>query len=155
MIEKEVVARLAKELLASSGCYLVDVTIRPGNLIVVEIDHDTAVGIDDCVALSRYIEDRLDRDVEDYELEVGSAGLGSPLKIFRQYLKNIGNEMEVSLKNGLKMCGVLKSADEKGVTVSVAKQIKPEGAKRKETVLEDYPFKYEEIKYIKNIITFN
>ena len=92
MIEKKVVSQLIEEKLASSSNYLVDVVIKPGNLIVVEIDNDEAVSIDDCAELSRYLEEHLDRDVEDYELEVGSAGITSPFKVLRQYVKNIGNE---------------------------------------------------------------
>ena len=118
MIEKKVVSQLIEEKLASSSNYLVDVVIKPGNLIVVEIDNDEAVSIDDCAELSRYLEEHLDRDVEDYELEVGSAGITSPFKVLRQYVKNIGNEVEMLLKNGSKLTGVLKSADENGVVVS-------------------------------------
>jgi len=92
MIEKKVVSQLVEEKLASSSNYLVDVVIKPGNLIVVEIDNDEAVSIDDCAELSRYLEEHLDRDVEDYELEVGSAGITSPFKVLRQYVKNIGND---------------------------------------------------------------
>ena len=87
MIEKKVVSQLVEEKLASSSNYLVDVVIKPGNLIVVEIDNDEAVSIDDCAELSRYLEEHLDRDVEDYELEVGSAGITSPFKVLRQYVK--------------------------------------------------------------------
>ena len=79
--------RLAEAALADSACYLVDVVIGADNAIVVEIDHDEAVSIDDCVALSQYIEQHLDRDAEDYELEVTSAGLDRPFKIVRQYRK--------------------------------------------------------------------
>lgn len=75
MIDKQMVIQLAEEKLASSGNYLVDVEIQPGNVIIVEIDNDEAVCIDDCVELSRFIEEHLDRDSEDFELEVGSAGL--------------------------------------------------------------------------------
>jgi ribosome maturation factor RimP len=132
----------------------VDVIVKAGNLIVVEIDHDVAVGIDDCVALSQYIEERLDREVEDYELEGGSSGIGTPFKIVRQYRKNRGNEVEVLLKTGVKLKGILKSADEAGITVIVAKQAKPEGSTRKETVLENQTYTYNEIKYTKNILRF-
>jgi len=154
MIEKKVVSQLIEEKLASSSNYLVDVVIKPGNLIVVEIDNDEAVSIDDCAELSRYLEERLDRDVEDYELEVGSAGITSPFKVLRQYVKNIGNEVEMLLKNGSKLTGVLKSADENGVVVSVEKKVKPEGAKRKVTVVEDESYTFDEIKYTKYLIRF-
>lgn len=154
MIEKKVVSQLVEEKLASSSNYLVDVVIKPGNLIVVEIDNDEAVSIDDCAELSRYLEEYLDRDVEDYELEVGSAGITSPFKVLRQYVKNIGNEVEMLLKNGSKLTGVLKSADENGVVVSVEKKVKPEGAKRKVTVIEDESYTFDEIKYTKYLIRF-
>ena len=146
MIEKKVVSQLVEEKLASSSNYLVDVVIKPGNLIVVEIDNDEAVSIDDCAELSRYLEEHLDRDVEDYELEVGSAGITSPFKVLRQYVKNIGNEVEMLLKNGSKLTGVLKSA--------VEKKVKPEGAKRKVTVIEDESYTFDEIKYTKYLIRF-
>ena len=134
MITRDVIVQLAEEKLASSANYLVDVEIRPGNVIVVEIDNDEAVSIDDCAELSRYIEEHLDRDAEDFELEVGSAGITSPFKVLRQYQKNIGNEVEVWLAGGGKLTGVLKSADEAGIVLTVQKQVKPEGAKRKITV---------------------
>ncbi|SEF67173.1 ribosome assembly cofactor RimP [Parabacteroides chinchillae] len=154
MIEKSVVSQLVEEKLASSDNFLVDIVIKPGNLIIVEIDNDEGVCIDDCAELSRYLEEHLDRDVEDYELEVGSAGITSAFKVLRQYVKNIGNEVEMLLKNGVKLAGVLKSADETGVVVTVEKQIKPEGAKRKVTVQDDQSYTFDEIKYTKYLIRF-
>lgn len=154
MIDKEVVRRLVEEKLLSSDSYLVDIEIKPGNLIVVEIDNDEAVSIDDCVAISRHVEAGLDREVEDYELEVGSAGITSPFKVHRQYVKNIGNEVELLLKSGIKLTGVLKSVDENGLVVTIEKQVKPEGKKRKVTVQEDQPYTFEEIKQTKYVIRF-
>jgi len=154
MIDKETISQWVEEELASTPNYLVDVMVKPGNLIVVEIDSDEAVGIDDCVALSRSIESKLDRDAEDFELEVGSAGVTSPFKVLRQYRKNIGNEVEMLLKSGAKLAGVLKDANEEGVVITLTKQVKPEGAKRKVTVEEDQSYTYEEIKYTKYLIRF-
>ena len=154
MIDKNIISQLVEEKLSSSDHYLVDVMIKPGNLIVIEIDNDEGVCIDDCAELSRYVESHLDREVEDYELEVGSAGITSPFKVLRQYIKNIGNEVEMLLKSGVKLSGVLKAADEKGVVVTVEKQVKPEGAKRKVTVEEDLSYTFEEIKYTKYLIRF-
>ncbi|OAV71845.1 Ribosome maturation factor RimP [Bacteroidales bacterium Barb4] len=154
MIDKQKVVRLAEEGIAVTTHFLTDVTVTPDNVIVVEIDNDQAVGIDDCAALSRFIESRLDRDAEDYELEVGSAGVTSPFKVLRQYVKNIGNEVEVLLKKGVKLTGILKAADEQGIVLAVEKQVKPEGAKRKEIVQEEHTYIYEEIKYTKYLIRF-
>lgn len=148
------ISRLVEEKLASSGNYLVDVTIKPDNLIVVEIDNDEGVCVDDCAELSRNIETHLDREAEDYELEVGSAGITTPFKIVRQYIKNIGNEVEVLLKSGIKQTGLLKSADADGIVLTIEKQEKPEGAKRKITVQKDFTYTYEEIKHTKYVIRF-
>ena len=154
MIEKNFLKQLVEEKLASSQNYLVDITIKPENLIVVEIDNDEGFNIDDCVELSRYLEEHLDRETEDFELEVGSTGITSPFKVLRQYLKNIGNEVEILLKNGIKLAGILKNADENGITVVVEKQVKPEGAKRKVTIQEELSYLYEEIKYTKYLLRF-
>ena len=154
MIEKAVVTQLVEAYLQASNPYLVDVMIKPGNYIVVEIDSDDSVSIDDCVALSQYIEAHLDRDVEDYELEVGSAGITSPFKVLRQYQKNIGNEVEMLLKSGTKKVGVLIAVDISGATISVEKKVKPEGAKRPVMVTEEEKYPFEEIKYTKYLIRF-
>jgi ribosome maturation factor RimP len=154
MIEKIVVKELAEDFLKSSDNYLVAIEIKPDNMIIVEIDNDKAVSIDDCVALSKYLESKLDRDVEDYALEVSSAGITQPFKVLRQYCKNIGNEVEVLAKSGIKCMGVLKEAGEKEFVLTVQKQIKPEGTKRKIIVEEDLTFCYEEIKHTKYIIKF-
>ena len=84
MIDKQQVIGIAEQWLKSKeGYFLVDVDITPDNRIVVEIDQAEGVWIDDCVELSRFIESALDRDVEDYELEVGSAGIGQPFKVLQ------------------------------------------------------------------------
>lgn len=134
--------------------FVVDVAVRSGNIIVVEVDSDNPIGIDDCIALSKYIESKLDREQDDFELEVGSSGLSSPFKIPRQYKKNIGNEVEVLTKKGQKLSGVLKSVDDNGFIVTARKMVKLEGAKRKTEVEEDFPFNYDEIKYTKYLIRF-
>ncbi|MDL2255511.1 ribosome assembly cofactor RimP [Parabacteroides sp. OttesenSCG-928-K15] len=153
-MDKENLIRIVEEGLAGTDNYLIEVAVRPGNLILVEIDNDQAVGIDDCISLTKYIEERLDREVEDFELEVGSAGITSPFKVLRQYRKNIGNEIEVLTKDGKKLTGVLTAADEKEFVLTVSKQVKPEGAKRKVTVEEALRYTYEEIKYAKYLIRF-
>jgi ribosome maturation factor RimP len=154
MIDKEIIRRLVEDKLAASANYLVDVLVNPDNLIVVEIDNDEAVSIDDCVELSHYIEANLNREVEDYELEVGSAGLTAPFKILRQYTKNVGNEVELLLKCGVKQIGILQAADEKGITLLVEKQVKPEGAKRKTKVLEEQNHTFDKIKHVKCVLRF-
>ena len=155
MIEKKEITAIIQEWITNNeGYFLVDVEIKPGNSIVVEIDNIEGVDISTCSDLSQFIESRLNRDVEDYELEVGSAGLTAPFKVLGQYLKNIGNEVEVLTKNGQKLTGVLKSADDTGFTLAVTKKVKPEGSKKKIEIEEGLSFQRDEIKYIKYLIRF-
>ena len=95
MIDKNVVSQIVSQWLEDKDYFLVDVTVSPDDKIVVEIDHAEGVWIDDCVELSRYIEAHLNRDEEDYELEVGSAGIGQPFKVLQQYVIHKGCEVEV------------------------------------------------------------
>jgi len=154
MIDKLIVEQIVNEFLSGSSSYLIEVDVRPGNLITVEIDNDDAVSIDECVKLNRFIESKLNRDEEDYELEVGSSGLTSPFKVLKQFQKNIGNEIETLTKKGAKLYGILKSADENNFVITITKKVKPEGAKRKIDVQEDLPFTYDEVKYTKYLIRF-
>lgn len=154
MIDKALIKDIVEEYLLKTGMFLVEVAIRPGNIIVVEVDSKEGVSIDDCIALSRHIESKLDRDTEDFELEVGSAGITSPFRIPQQYEKNIGNEVEVLTKNGQKLSGVLKAYNNEGFTLTVTKMTKPDGAKKKTAVEEDLSFEYDEVKYTKYLIRF-
>ena len=154
MIDKKFLITHVEQFLEGSDNYLIDVIINPGNIISIEIDNNNGVNIDDCVELSRYIESQLDRDQEDFELTVGSVGLTSPFKMLKQYQKNIGNEVEVLTKKGVKLTGVLKSANDESFTITIAKKERLEGAKRKTEVIEDLHFKYEEIKYTIYLIRF-
>ena len=154
MIEKSTVNQIVEEWLQGKDYFVVDVEISPDNKILVEIDHAEGVWIEDCVDLSRFIESKLNRDEEDYELEVGSAGIGQPFKVLQQYYIHIGCEVEVLTKGGAKFTGILKDADEEKFVVTVKKKIKEEGAKRPKTVDEDVTFTYDEIKYTKYLISF-
>lgn len=154
MIEKKTVCQIVEEWLKEKEYFLVEVTVSPDDKIVVEIDHKEGVWIEDCVELSRYIESKLDREAEDYELEVGSAGIGQPFKVLQQYVNHVGCDVEVLTKDGRKLCGVLKEADEAHFVVTIRKKVKEEGAKRPKMVDEDLRFAYEEIKYTKYLISF-
>lgn len=154
MIDKKELEALVEEGLAGTDCFLVDAEVKPDNILVVEIDNEEGVDIDRCVALHRFLESKLDRDVEDYELEVGSAGITSPFKVLGQYTKNIGNEVEVLTKDGRKLTGVLKSAYPDHFVVTVTKKVKSETSKRKVEVEEDCTLGYDEIKYTKYLIRF-
>ena len=154
MIDKQIVTRIVEDWLEGKDYFLVDVSVSPDDKIVVEIDHADGVWIDDCVDLSRFIESKLNREEEDYELEVGSAGIGQPFKVLKQYLIHIGKEVEVMDASGKKWTGMLARADENSFTVTVKMKVKPEGAKRPKWVDQDMTFAYDEIKYTKYLISF-
>lgn len=154
MIDRDNIAALTEDFLMNSPNYLVDVIIASGNSILVEIDSDSGIHIEDCAALSRYIETQLDREAEDFELTVTSAGLSNPFKTKRQYKKFEGKEIEVLTKKGEKFSAVLQSSNDDGFTVQTTKMIKAEGAKRKTEVTEQITFSYDEIKYTKYKIRF-
>lgn len=154
MIEKSTVTKLVEEWLDGKNYFLVDVSVTPDDKIVVEIDHAEGVWIEDCVELSRYIESGLNRDEEDYELEVGSAGIGQPFKVLQQYYNHIDCDVEVLTKTGRKLTGVLKDVDEDKFVVGVQKKVKTEGSKRPKLIEEDETFTYDEIKYTKYLISF-
>nr|WP_308534712.1 ribosome assembly cofactor RimP [uncultured Prevotella sp.] len=154
MIDKNVVKKIVDEWLAGKDYFLVDVQLGPDSKIIVEIDHADGVWIEDCVELSRYIEDHLSRDEEDYELEVGSAGLGQPFKVPQQYINFIGKEVEVLDKDRKKVRGILKSVDGNDFVVAVNEKVKVEGKKRPVMMDVDHSFKMDEVKYTKYIISF-
>jgi ribosome maturation factor RimP len=154
MIERETVCQIVGEWLQGKSYFLVSVDISTDDKIVVEIDHKDGVWIEDCVDLSRFIESRLSRDKEDYELEVGSAGIGQPFKVLQQYINHIGKEVELLTNDGKKITGILKEADEERFVVAVQTKEKVEGSKRPKLVESDKPFRYDEIKYTKYLIRF-
>lgn len=154
MIDKKIVVELVEKWLEDKDYFLVDVEISPDSRIVVEIDHADGVWIEDCVQLSRFIEENLSRDEEDYELEVGSAGLGQPFKVVQQYLNFIGKDVEVLDADGKKYRGLLKSVDGRNFTVTVQEKVKVEGKKRPVLTDVDRVFDMDKVKYAKYLISF-
>ena len=130
MIDKSIVKTLVDEWLEGKEYFLTDLTISADDRIVVEIDHKDGVWIEDCVALSRHIEDGLNRDEEDFELEVGSAGIGQPFKVRRQYEIHVGDPVEVLTTAGRKLRGTLKELGDDTLTLTCQEKVKREGEKR-------------------------
>jgi len=154
MIDKNVVKTLVDEWLKDKEYFLVDIEISKDDKIVVEIDHADGVWIEDCVDLSRFIEAHLNRDEEDYELEVGSAGLGQPFKVPQQYINFIGKEVEVMDAEGKKVKGVLKSVDGNNFVVTVKEKVKVEGKKRPQLQDVDHTYQMDNVKYTKYLLSF-
>ena len=154
MIDKQALTEFIEGRLEDTDLYLVDLKVSLDNKIVVEIDSDTSVDIDRCVELTREIEAEFNRDDEDYELEVGSSGLTSPLKVVRQYRKYLGNEVEVLAKDGKKYKGLLREAGDDTFTIICEEKVKKEGAKRPVAEQVARTFPYADVKYTKYLLQF-
>ena len=154
MIERNEVKTVVEEWLANNDYFLVDVTFTPDDRIVVEIDHADGVWIEDCAELSRFMQERLGEDLGNYEVEVGSAGLGQPFKVEQQYVNHVGKDVEVLTADGKKVQGILKSVDGRSFVVTVKEKQKIEGKKRPQIVDVDKTFSMDEIKYTKYLLSF-
>ena len=156
MIDKNVITKAVEEWLQKGDYYLVDVEMTADDRIVIEIDHADGVWIEDCADLSRHLQDTLCEELGNYELEVGSAGIGQPFKVMQQYVNHIGKEVEVLQNNGQKLQGILKEVNTEAeqfiVTVKEKQQI--EGKKRPQLVEVDKSFNVSDVKYCKYLLAF-
>lgn len=146
MIDKVKISEIVEEFLIDEKLFLVDVKVSRDNRIEVFIDGDEGVKIQDCIDLSRNLESRFDREEEDFELSVLSWGLGEPLKLKRQYVKNIGQKVETVCVSGECIEGVLKEVGESGLSIEVTK------GKGKKMTVETADVAFENLKTIKVII---
>lgn len=117
MLDKFNILEIAKEALEGTDKYLVNLKITPDNRIFADIDGDNGITIDDCIELSRKIENSLNRDEEDFELNVSSAGADSPLKLPRQYRRHVGRTLSVDTLDSHHYEGVLESAGDQQITL--------------------------------------
>ncbi len=156
MINKDVVKATVEEWLSGNDYFLVDVEMTPDGRIVIEIDHADGVWIEDCAALSRFMQEKLGEELGDYELEVGSAGIGQPFKVVQQYRNHIGKEVEILPIDGKKQQGVLKEVADDGLSfvVTMKEKQKQEGKKRPVIVDVNKTFRIEDIKYTKYLLSF-
>ena len=131
MIDKKIITEAVSKAISGRDIFVVEITVSPANDIVVSLDSMNGLDIDTCVSLSRLIESHLDRDVEDFSLEVGTAGLTSPFKVKEQWIKNIGNDIELLTRDGRKLHGTLVDvADDDSFTIEFPLKVKREGMKR-------------------------
>lgn len=154
MIDKSKLQAVVEDAIKNTDMFLVDIKVSPDNRIVIELDSETGMDVNTCAQITRKIEAEFDRDAEDYELEVGSAGLTSPFKVKAQYMKNLGNEIEVLTKDGKKLQGTLASVGADDFTVEVPTKVKHEGAKR--PVVEPVPHQisFDQVKLARYVIKF-
>jgi len=154
MITKESVKQIVEEWLQTGDYFLVDIQMTDDDRIVVEIDCADGVWIEDCAALSRTLQERLGDELGDYELEVGSAGLGQPFKVEQQYKNHVGDLVEVIDAEGKKLTGTLKDVNGRNFTVTTQEKQVPEGKKRPVKVDVDKTFDMDKVKSTKYLINF-
>ena len=154
MINEEVVKSLVEARIADTKLFIVDIKIGVGNKILVEIDSDDTLSISDCIDVSRGVEHNLDREEEDFALEVTSPGLDKPLKVRRQYSKNIGRAVKVKRIDGTKLEGELLAVNDLEIVVKTAVKERVEGRKKKEWVITEHTIPFEEIKETHIVISF-
>jgi len=146
MIQQEFVEKLVAEVLTDEF-FIIQVTVKQGNLIEVIIDGNNGVTI-------QKIEQNIDREADDFELSVFSAGLGNPFKVYRQYLKNIGKEVDVKVAGENAVTGIITNVDEDGFDLEAKILTKEEGKKKKVEVIKSLRFKFSDQPEVKISITF-
>ncbi len=155
MIDKNIIQKAVDEWLQKGDYYLVDVEMTDDDRIVIEIDHADGVWIEDCADLSRFLQEKLGDELGDYELEVGSAGIGQPFKVIQQYRNHVGKEVEVLTVDGQKLQGILKAVnDDETFVVTVKEKQHQEGKKRPVLVEVDKSFAISGVKYCKYLLNF-
>jgi ribosome maturation factor RimP len=157
MISKSKVTELIDERIAEldNGLFVVSLSISSRNSILVELDkHEGGVSVKDCISVSRNIEHNLDREEEDFELSVTSAGLDKGLRVFPQYKKNIGREVDVKLVDGGEINGKMIDATPEQIVVQTTRKEKIEGKKKKEVIVEDHVLPMNKVKETKIVISF-
>ena len=153
MIDKKRVEELVEEKL-DEKMFLVDVSVSKSNLINIFADSFDGLTIEQCKEISRHVENALDRDVEDFELQVSSPGLTEGFRVKEQFLKNIGREIELVLNSGDWLKGILESADKEKIMLKTSSREKIEGHKKKQLIVKEYVLRYDEIKTAKVVISF-
>lgn len=147
MIEKQKIAELAEEFIKETELFLVAVKVSSTNKITVLADSMAGITIAECVSLHRHIENSLDRDSEDFELQVSSPGLDHPFVVLKQYLKNEGKKIEVIDKEGSKNTGILKNVTTGGFELETEVKIKGRTKEKK-----DLSFNFDQIKTARELL---
>ena len=149
MINADLIRKLIEEKIFNTNKYIVDIKVSTSKKITVSVDSDTNISIAECVEISRHIELNLDREQEDFELEVSSPGLTQPFKVFKQYVKNIGREVSVLCNDGKKINGKLVKAEEEGIELEVSKK-----KDKKNNIIENQYIPLKTIKETKILLKF-
>jgi ribosome maturation factor RimP len=154
LIQASTIRELAEAYLEGTSGFIVDVRVGENNAISILLDDDESTSISQCMALSRHLEEALDREAEDFALDVSSPGLDQPLQMLRQYVKNIGREVQIKIQDAGKVVGVLVATTETSVTLGTKEKKRIEGRKAKEWVEEEKTYELSELDWTKVQISF-
>lgn len=154
MIRKEDIENVIEHQITEKGIFQVSLSVSPQNRIKLVVDKLEGIKIEECIQLSRLIEKSLDRDTEDFELEVTSPGIGQNFKVKQQYLKAVDKDVKITLNDNSEHKGKLKYADEEKLILEAIEKVKQEGQKKKKEILKDITLEYDQIKQAKEIINF-
>ena len=153
MISKDIVKNIVLSVIGDSAIFVVDVKVAGGNKISVEVDKPEGITIEECVRISRAIESGLNRETEDFDLEVSSPGLNEPFKVMEQYRKNCGRHVDVVKRDGKKISGLLQQTNDDGIILEVKTKIREAEQKRPKTVMQTVAVRFSDIKSTKVTIT--
>jgi ribosome maturation factor RimP len=157
MIKKETIIALAQERIdeLNRDLFIVDLNISASNAIQLEIDSETgSVSIDDCIRVSRNIEHNLDREEQDFELSVSSAGIDRPLRVWKQYPKNVGRSLKIKTADGQKLEGTLLKVETEFIEIGFEETIAVEGKKKKEKVNQVVRLDFDHIQEARIVVSF-
>lgn len=153
MIRSEFIKDILQEELPKLGLFLIEVKVGSGNHISVYADSMKGITIDECIMVSRFLEQKLDREKEDFELEVSSPGLSSSLKLPVQFEKNKGKLLDVLKTDGSKITGRLLEADPEAICLQSEDVVKDLKTHKKATEIKEHKIKFNEIKTAKVVIS--
>lgn len=154
MITPAQIQALAEEKIDGTDIFIVEISVKPGNKIEVLVDRDSGLTVENCKMISRHIENSLDREKEDFGIDVSSPGVGRPLKVLRQYLKDIGRTVKVETNDGQKIEGQMSAATETEISVITQSKEEVPGKKGKKLVERTVLVPYSNIKETKIVISF-
>jgi ribosome maturation factor RimP len=153
MINEATIRGYLEEELDRRDLFLVEVNVRPVNKIVVFLDSIKGVTLEECMAIHRFLESKMDRNVEDYDLEISSPGLDKPLKLPVQFEKNKGRMLEVVKTDGIKVTGKLVGLSDGLIRLEINVKVKDAKTGKKKTIETIQSLRPEEIKTAKVVIS--
>lgn len=150
MVDRNKIENLISEYITGTGIFLVSLKVSSSNKISVLADTMKGITIDECAGLHRYLENHLDRNEEDYEMQVSSPGLDMPFRVIEQYYRNEGEKIEVTDMEGNKFTGLLKNVTDGGFELET--EIKSKGKSRE---IKEISFNFDQVKSARVTLTIN